>query len=301
MQPDISICLATYKRNAQLVLLLDDLAKQTLLPREVVVVDNEPSGAARVVIEGRSDPYVLKYEVQPEKNISLTRNRTVALATGAWLAIIDDDERAPPNWLQAMAEVVAGAGADGVLGHVDCLVPESAPSWIRKGRFYDSWPNEHGAVFPLNRISKGNALLDGSRVRRLEGPYDPAFGLTGGEDADLYARLVRDGAKLVWCDQPRLSEPVDASRLNARWLLQRAYRGGQDFSRNQRRGDFGPAGALHQLKYSAEQVLKLAVAVTLTLCTLPLGRHRSMGWLVKAAANWGKLTSLWGWRHREYA
>ena len=120
MQRNISICLATYRRNAQLEMLLDDLARQTLLPREVVVVDNEPQGGARVVIEGRSDPYVLKYEVQPVKNISLTRNRTVALAEGELLAIIDDDERAPPNWLQAMAEVMTAAGADGVQGQ--CLV-----------------------------------------------------------------------------------------------------------------------------------------------------------------------------------
>ena len=301
MPPNISICLATYKRNAQLKLLLDDLARQTLLPREVVVVDNEPLGGAKAVIEGRRDPYVIKYEVQPQKNISLTRNRTVALAEGDWLAIIDDDERAPANWLQAMAEVMTSADADGVLGHVDCLVPDNAPSWIRKGHFYDSWPNPHGEVFPLNRISKGNALLDGGRVRRLEGPYDPAFGLTGGEDADLYARLVREGAKLVWCDQPRLSEPVDPSRLNARWLLLRAYRGGQDFSRNQRRGDFGPVGPLLQLRHLVEQVLKLAFALILVIATLPFGRHHSMEWLVKAAANWGKLTSLWGWRHKEYA
>ena len=53
------------------------------------------------------------------KNISLTRNRTVALASGDWLAFIDDDERAPAAWLEQLAETAERFGADGVLGPVE--------------------------------------------------------------------------------------------------------------------------------------------------------------------------------------
>ena len=93
----ISVCIATYRRAPRLASLLDDLKRQTLLPDEVVIVDNDEAGSARPVVEQAmvDAPFTLRYETQPVKNISLTRNRTVALAHGEWLAFVDDDERVP--------------------------------------------------------------------------------------------------------------------------------------------------------------------------------------------------------------
>jgi len=34
---------------------------------------------------------------------------------------------------------------------------------------------------------------------------------------------------------------------------------------------------------------------------LPLGMHRAMRWVLKVAANFGKLSYFWGWHYREYA
>lgn len=302
MAGTISVCLATHRRNAQLALLLDDLARQVLPPLEVVVVDNDAGGGARALIEataGRADlPYRLCYEVQPVKNISRTRNRTVALASGEWLAIVDDDERAPPDWLARMLATVEATGADGVLGPVHCAVPEDAPAWIRRGDFYATRHHETGKTFPLDRISKGNALLRASRVKALDGPYDEALGLSGGEDGDLYGRFVQAGGKLVWCEEAMLSEPVEPSRLSARWLLMRALRGGQDYARHWRRGLYGPAGSL--IVFLTRAVAQGLVAVALAALCLPLGRHRAFAWLIRASANFGKLSAFWGARHEEY-
>ena len=95
---NVSVCIATYRRPDRLRTLLADLAAQQLTPFEIIVVDNDAAASAREVVRerqklGASCP--VHYDVQPEKNISLTRNRTVALASGEWLAFVDDDERAP--------------------------------------------------------------------------------------------------------------------------------------------------------------------------------------------------------------
>ena len=80
----ISLCIATYRRPDRLAALLDDLVAQHELPHDVVVVDNDASGSAREVVERRRTlgaPFPIRYDIQPEKNISLTRNRSVALAS----------------------------------------------------------------------------------------------------------------------------------------------------------------------------------------------------------------------------
>lgn len=298
----VSICLATYRRNDQLALLLGDLAQQTRRPDEVIVVDNDAAGGARERVESMkpSLPFVVRYDVQPVKNISLTRNRTVELASGDWLAFIDDDERAPPDWLATMLDTVTASQADGVLGHVHCVIPDDAPEWVRRGDFYGSPRNPHGEAFPLNRISKGNAVLRASRVKALEGPFDPALGLTGGEDSDLFTRFNRAGGRLVWCGTAELSEPVEASRMNAQWLRLRALRGGQDFARHLRRGDFRPVGPLDPPLFFLDFLGKFLVGSILAVLTRPLGLHHSIKWSVVAAANLGKLSSYLGLHYREY-
>ena len=42
------------------------------------------------------------YDTQLERNISLTRNVTVAWPTATGWRLIGDDERAPPDWLRAL-------------------------------------------------------------------------------------------------------------------------------------------------------------------------------------------------------
>jgi succinoglycan biosynthesis protein ExoM len=299
----ISVCIATHRRTDRLALLLDDLARQTLLPDEVVVVDNDAGGSARAVIEARRahSPYALRYDIQPERNIAKTRNATVALAGGAWLAFLDDDERARPEWLERMVKAARDFKADGVLSPVEPLVPDHAPAWIRRGRFYDFPHLPDGATVPRNRMRFGNVLLDGVRLRAEPGPFDVRYRLMSGEDSDLLIRLAAKGARIVWTESAPVYEPVEDARLSLRWLLQRALSGGQGFARNRLAGMYGPVGHLHRLALFGQMLAQLLVALLLALLCAPLGRHRAARWLVRAAANLGKLSVFWGWRYQEYA
>jgi succinoglycan biosynthesis protein ExoM len=300
---DISVCIATYQRSERLAAVLDDLTQQDLLPGEVVVVDNDAQASARSVVERlaqRNPPFTIRYDVQPVKNIALTRNRTVELATLEWLAFIDDDERAPQSWLQRLAGAAQRFEADGVLGPVDPVVPAEAPGWIRRGRFYDFPRLPTGTVIPPNRLRFGNVLLRGQPLRNLAQPFDPAYGLTGGEDGDLLARLALAGARIVWCDEAIVHEPIERSRLSLAWILKRSLRGGQDFARHSLTGRYGSrkAGPVRLLIRALAQLL---LAGLLAVLLLPLGRHHAAHWLAKASANLGKLSIFLGWHYREYA
>ncbi|MBI3544987.1 MAG: glycosyltransferase family 2 protein [Gammaproteobacteria bacterium] len=300
---NISLCIATYRRNERLGALLDDLVKQQLLPEEVVVVDNDAAGSARDVVERRramGAPFTLVYDIQPQKNISLTRNRTVQLARGEWIAFIDDDERAPPPWLKLLADSVVRYHADGALGPVDPVVPADAPAWIRHGHFYAWARMQTGDVVPINKLRFGNVLLRGALLRRTPTPFDPAYGLTGGEDGDLLGRLAQAGARIVWCDEAIVHEPIESARLRLRWLLLRALRGGQDFARHKLSGSYGQLTLSGRVRLFLRALLQSAAAAGLALLAWPRGRHRAVYWLLKLSANLGKMSIFLGWHYREY-
>jgi succinoglycan biosynthesis protein ExoM len=180
-------------------------------------------------------------------------------------------------------------------------VPATAPTWIRRGDFY-SWARmRSGTVVPANRLRFGNVLLRASVLARHGAPFDPAYGLTGGEDGDLLTRLVNAGSRIVWCDEALVTEPVEASRMSLHWLLRRALRGGQDFARHTFAGRYGSQTGTDRMRFVTRATVQLVFAASLALVTWPFGAHRAAGWLLKAAANAGKLTVLGGWHYREYA
>jgi succinoglycan biosynthesis protein ExoM len=300
---NVSICIATYRRPQRLGALLADLALQQRLPQEVIVVDNDEHGSAGSIVDLARvhAPFPLHYEIQPQKNLSLTRNRSVALASGDWLAFIDDDERAAPTWLGSLIDLATRLDADGVLGPVEPLLPAEAPAWLRRGRFYD-WPRmPSGTPVPLNRLRFGNVMLRHSTLQWQQPVFDPAYGLTGGEDGDLLTRLTQAGARLFWCDEAVVTEPVEPARLSLRWLLLRALRGGQDFARHTLAGRYGGSLRLRRIGLFLRALVQMLVASLLALLYLPLGRHHAARWLTKAAANLGKLSVFFGMHYREYA
>jgi len=303
MSVKISVCVPTHRRQDKLRALLHDLAAQELLPTDVVVVDNDAAGSARQIVDEFRNgcPFTLTYAIQPERSIPMTRNRTVELATGDWLAFVDDDERAPREWLRTLLDCVLAHAADGALAPVEPQVPESAAGWIRRGHFYD-WPRiPTGQIVPRENLRYGNLMLRGSSVRALPGPFDPRFALSAGEDVDMLVRLVGSGAKLVWCDEAIVREPVEPKRLSLRWLLLRGYSGGQAFGRIRISGTLGKVGAFALIALLLRWTLQLIAALVLAVAALPTGRHRSAAWLITAWANAGKLTALAGRQYSAYA
>jgi succinoglycan biosynthesis protein ExoM len=270
----------------------------------VIVVDNDASGSARQVItaiQERGCPFSLDYAIQPLRNIALTRNRTVELASGEWIAFVDDDERAPAEWLGRLLAAAAHYRADGVLGPVEPRLPANAPAWIQRGRFYDFPRMATGDPVPLNRMRFGNVVLRGSLLRAEPGPFDPHYGLTTGEDADLLIRLDTKGARIIWCDEAVVVEPIEPARLSLRWLVMRALSGGQEFARKAVGGRYGAIGLRGRMLLLAKSSAQLLAAAGLAGVSWPLGRHVAAGWLIRAAANLGKISVFWGWRYDEYA
>jgi succinoglycan biosynthesis protein ExoM len=299
--PAVSVCVCTFRRPAALARLIDLLAEQRPAAiDELVVVDNDARGSARATCHAVTAPFPVHYAIEPEQNIARARNRAVALARGEWLAFLDDDELPPEDWLARLRDAAARYEADAVLGPVLGTPPPDAPRWVREGRFFERRRFATGTAVPRNEFRIGNALVRRACLARLAGPFDPAYGLTGGEDGDMLCRLARAGARIVWCDEAAVLEPVERSRLRPRWLLRRAWRGGNDYARHFLAGHYGPHGPLARALFAAQAAAQAVAALLLALVAAPFGRARWLRRLRQAWANAGKLAALGGRHLEEY-
>jgi succinoglycan biosynthesis protein ExoM len=208
--------------------LLDTLKTQEargLFSTSIVVVDNDADRSAEeVVLQAARDGSVpLRYEVEPEQNISLARNRALRAAEGDFLAGIDDDEFAGPHWLFELYRAVQEYGCDGVLGPVVPSFEVPPPGWVTKGAIFErkSFPSGTPLLNPRD-MRCGNFLLARRIVDENEALFDPKFGMTGGEDVDFFARMLGRGYRFVWVSEVSVSETVPAERLKRSYPLKRA-------------------------------------------------------------------------------
>lgn len=226
----VTVAVATFRRPADLAALLPLLAAEAAgaerarpdVKTGIVVVDNDPAGSAADVVAAHP---AVRYVAEPTPGIAAARNRALAAADDAdLLAFIDDDERPEPGWLARLLDTWADTGAAAVAGAVRTELPADADPWIVEGEFFT---RQHRASLPtgtpLPSAATNNLLLDLAPVRRAGLRFDPAFGISGGEDELFTRRLVAAGGTIAWCAEAVVHEEVRPDRLNRRFLLLRAF------------------------------------------------------------------------------
>ncbi|MCQ4158921.1 glycosyltransferase [Roseomonas sp. GC11] len=240
--PRSAIVICTYNRPEMLRRAVRSARAQALPPgheAEVLVVDNSPAANARdsvaaLAAEGPGLP--LRYLSTPVPNVSEARNAGVANTAGETLIFLDDDQWFEPGCVAALLETAEATGADMVFGPVRPFFPGGMPAWDPTGRSYRrdvDWPS--GTPMPLDHndsqsgrwIATGNLLLRRATCLAEPVPFDPALGICGGEDYDLFVRLHRAGRRMVWCAGAVAQEEVPASRTTLAYIRRRSFHAGQ--------------------------------------------------------------------------
>lgn len=227
---EVSVCVCTYKRPPLLLTLLESLAQQSF-PRtrfEIVVVDNDPTGSAQATIAQAAQRFpdlAVRYAIEPVQGISYARNRSVALATGKFIAFIDDDEWAASNWLSDLMACMEQSGADAVLGPVMPQYPAGSHRWVIASRFFERPRFPSGTAIGFEACRTGNALVRADRTKaRKPQPFNERLALSGGEDHDFFKWCASEGARFVWCDTAEAHEAVPFDRQSLRFILERCFR-----------------------------------------------------------------------------
>jgi GT2 family glycosyltransferase len=117
----VSVVTPTLRRPVEVAEMLENLTRQTLLPHEVILVDGAPAdetGTERAVASvAASLPFRCHY-IRHGGGTAIQRNVGINMASGQLIALIDDDIRLEPDFLQNIAAVFEQERrAGGVVGY----------------------------------------------------------------------------------------------------------------------------------------------------------------------------------------
>jgi succinoglycan biosynthesis protein ExoM len=262
----VAIGMCTFRRPS-LAQSLKSLARQkTMNDVEccVIIADNDETPSAQPMVDMAQEghPMRLHYVHAPACNISIARNALLdkAAALGVdFLAMIDDDEEATPDWINHLLEGMHSSAADVVVGKVTAVYRPDTADWMQKTRPHDAAPV----------IQRDGQILTGycgNVMLRLSSPFlqgrrfNPDLGLTGGED-DLYFRsMVRAGGTIGYVPAAVVLEEVPKARESLRYLLLRRFRAGQTHGLITAPDRGGLRGVIHLGKAAAKATVLLAWA-----------------------------------------
>lgn len=277
----VVVAMATYQRPDELARTLRTILAQigdAGLAVRLQVVDNDPAGSAASTIEAIGDQRVA-YVQEPTPGIAAARNRALdESAADDVLIFIDDDEDPQPGWLVNLLALYRANTAAAVVGPVVSEYDGPLDEWIRAGGFFERRRLTTGTA--VEAAATNNLLLDLNRVRDLGLRFDQQFGLSGGSDTLFTRQLTSAGEKIIWCDQAVVVDHVPTARMTRGWVLRRARRYGNSWSRTSLAlTPRGPARLGVRISMTARGAIRVvAGAARFLLGVVSLSpRHRARG------------------------
>lgn len=195
----------------------------------VVVVDNEPVPTAHELVQSlagnsaiAASPMPMLYVHEPRRGIAQARNAILAKADeigAGWVAMIDDDQTIPADWLLNMWDVSRSFKADVTWNCIDLDWPDPLPKWAFPKRRKHRW------MVGCEMADTGGVLFRADLKDRSGEPlrFGTEFALTGGEDGDFFLRATQAGALIVRTPQAISIEHLVPSKCSFSVQVERAY------------------------------------------------------------------------------
>lgn len=236
-EPKITVAICTHDRAKYLTKALESIRKQSLSKEafEVVAVDNASTDStASVVEQAKSTLPNLRYVFEPNLGLSKARNRALAEATGLYIAYLDDDAIASPQWLDRLLtafETIRPPPAV-VGGRIDPIWECERPVWLPDELMMCftivDWCSEPKSLNPWKQSAFGANMAFVTSLLREVGGFDVGLGRVGhlllsGEDVLVQRRLFMRGHSVHYDPRASVRHHVQTARLTKQWLLNRMF------------------------------------------------------------------------------
>ncbi len=298
----ISAAVCTHNGAAVLGKALRSLAAQTLPAEqfEVLVIDNASTDSTKAIVEEAAmrQPSV-RYIFEAKLGLSQARNTAARAVRSPFIAYLDDDAQAEPQWLETLLEAFETLRpAPACVGGLVSLdwTGSAPPAWLPKkfealysgldlgseGHFLTS-PDEY--LIGANMAFRVTALL-------ANGGFDQNLGRKGsrlisGEESALLNRFRANGLPLYYAPAAAVSHFVHPRRRNPKWLVSRVYWDGA----SQPHIDYGRTKSRRFYALQAGRDIKrlLQISGELLAAFLRPDRVKSAETALSLVQRWGRL------------
>lgn len=147
----VSVIMATRFRSHYIGGALDSLCRQSMMPDELVIVDNGPCEKTRKVVETYQDRLPIKYVIEETPGVANARNKGINLSFGDYILFIDDDCFADKYWIE----------------NIVTLLDENPDVGCVGGDLYPIMPENPSIVdeFCCEVFAKGEDPIDLSKIK----------------------------------------------------------------------------------------------------------------------------------------
>ncbi len=190
----ISVIIPTYNRRDCLDRAIESVMVQTLLPSEIIIIDDGSTDGTQEFIAQRFPS--VRYHYQENHGVSAARNKGLGLARFPWIALLDSDDAWMPNKLELQQEALQA--------EPDKLICHTNEIWYRQGKRVNPMRKHQkfgGWIFekclPLCAMSPSSVLIHQDVFAKV-GTFDED--LPACEDYDLWLRITAH-YPVLYCEQ----------------------------------------------------------------------------------------------------
>lgn len=182
----ISVIIPLYNKVNSIERTLQSVARQSVQPLEVIVVDDGSTDGSAEVVRRMNMPLV-QLVSQSNRGVSAARNRAMELAQGEWVALLDGDDCWEPGYLENVERMIDTYPAAAAIGTA-FMVDDG------RRRVAGDTPQKEGVVdFFVESMSRYVLIPSATVLRRDITLALGGFpeGMRMGEDQYLWTKIAR--------------------------------------------------------------------------------------------------------------
>lgn len=186
---DVSVIIPAYNSGTFIGRCVDSILAQTLLPKEIIVVDDGSSDNTSEAV-GRYGAEV-RYIRQSNAGTAAARNAGIKAASSKWIALLDHDDWWLPTKLEAQVDCAERFPNASII-YCDAMI--YTPSGTISGTFLGGKQSFQGQIF--EQLLEWCFVLPSTAMIRTEAVVDVGYfddSLRGTDDYDMWIRLAQKG------------------------------------------------------------------------------------------------------------
>lgn len=191
--PTVSVIMLTYDREALVGRAIESILRQTYRDFEFIIVDNGSTDHSGQIADAYAAKDARIRAIHRERgNIGSGRNTGLDAARGEYVAFIDDDDWAEPDFLEFLLGLIERHDADiAICGAADKVFDEEKVMTAEEALIELMWRKKYNMAFPTK-------LFRRELMEHLRFPEDGAY-----DDIALMYRLLAEAETVAYHGLPK--------------------------------------------------------------------------------------------------